>query len=175
MGTWRVLAIPFPPCLSRKGLPRDSAGLRGWGAHGALQNPEGLRGALQGFRRRRITRDRPKWRFSSTGTRNMTFSIRVCALVMAFSSACRGKGLLKSPPGASKAPSGFQGSAQLLNLSKSNCFPLDFGEPPIQNNPGDRDGLGLITCDTRPVRSRKDTSHRQARGICHSRFEFERL
>ena len=144
MGTWPVLAIPFPPCLSRKrqswehgvclrfpfppscrgndnhgntpcacetlfplpdkekavvgclrfafpfacrrkGLPRDSAGLRGWGAHGALQGPEGLRRALQGFRRCGITRDRPKWRFSTTGTRNMTFSIRVCALVMAFS------------------------------------------------------------------------------------------
>ena len=102
MGTWRVLAIPFPPCLSRKRqswdhgvrlrIPfppacrgkgsrevpairfspclskkrtsRDSAGLRGWGAHGALQGPEGLRGALQGFRRHGITRDRPKWRFS---------------------------------------------------------------------------------------------------------------
>ena len=108
MGTWPVLAIPFPPCLSRKrqswehgvclrfpfppscrgndnhgntpcacetlfplpdkekavvgclrfafpfacrrkGFPRDSAGLRGWGAHGAPQGPEGLRGALQGF------------------------------------------------------------------------------------------------------------------------------
>ena len=45
----------------------------------------GLRGTLQGFRRHGITRDRPKWRFSSTGTRNMTFSIRVCALMMAFS------------------------------------------------------------------------------------------
>ena len=108
VGTWPVLAIPFPPCLSRKrqswehgvclrfpfppscrgndnhgntpcacetlfplpdkekavvgclrfafpaacrgkGLSRDSAGLRGWGAHGAPQGPEGLRGALQGF------------------------------------------------------------------------------------------------------------------------------
>ena len=28
---------------------RDSAGLRGWGAHGAPQGPEGLREALQGF------------------------------------------------------------------------------------------------------------------------------
>ena len=31
------------------GFVRDSAGLRGWGAHGAPQGPEGLRGALQGF------------------------------------------------------------------------------------------------------------------------------
>ena len=79
------LRFAFPPACRGKGLPRDSAGLRGWGAHGALQGPEGLRGALQGFRRCGITRDRPKWRFSTTGTRNMTFSIRVCALVMAFS------------------------------------------------------------------------------------------
>ena len=62
-GNRGVPAIRFSPCLSRKGLPRDSAGLRGWGAHGALQGPEGLRGALQGFRRHGITRDRPKWRF----------------------------------------------------------------------------------------------------------------
>ena len=86
MGTWHALAIPFPPCLSRKrqswehgcaceslfslpveekavlgclrstfprasrgkGLPRDSAGLRGWGAHGAPQCSEGLRGAPEG-------------------------------------------------------------------------------------------------------------------------------
>ena len=107
MGTWPALAIPFPPCLSRKrrslehgarlrfpfppacrgngnhgnmacaceslfslpveekavlgclrstfppasrgkGLPRDAAGLRGWGAHGAPQCSEGLRGAPQG-------------------------------------------------------------------------------------------------------------------------------
>ena len=86
MGTWHALAIPFPPCLSRKrqswehgvrlripfppacrgkgsrgvpairfppasrgkGLPRDSAGLCGWGAHGAPQCSEGLRGAPQG-------------------------------------------------------------------------------------------------------------------------------
>ena len=79
------LRFAFPLACRGKGLPRDSAGLRGWGAHGALQGPEGLRGALQGFRRCGITRDRPKWRFSTTGTRNMTFSIRVCALVMAFS------------------------------------------------------------------------------------------
>ena len=92
-----------------------------------------------------------------------------------FPFACRGKDLLRSPPGASKAPSGCQGSAQLLNLSKSNCFPLDFGELPIPNNPGYRDALGLITRDTGPVRGRKDNSHRQARGICHSRFEFVRL
>ena len=138
MGTWRVLAIPFPPCLSRKRqswdhgvrlrIPfppacrgkgsrevpairfspclskkrtsRDSAGLRGWGAHGALQGPEGLRGALQGFRRHGITRDRPKWRFSSTGTRNMTFSIRVCALVMAFSFCLSRKRHLPKPRNA---------------------------------------------------------------------------
>ena len=67
MGTWRALANPFSPCLLRKrqswgacdslffpacrgkGRPRDSTGLRGWGAHGAPQGPEGLRGALQGF------------------------------------------------------------------------------------------------------------------------------
>ena len=116
------LRFAFPLACRGKGLPRDSAGLRGWGAHGALQGPEGLRGALQCFRRHGISRDRPKLRFSSTGTRNMTFSIRVCALVMAFSSAYRGKGLLRSPPGASKAPSGFQGSEQVLNLSKSKCF-----------------------------------------------------
>ena len=112
VGTWPVLAIPFPPCLSRKrqswehgvclrfpfppscrgndnhgntpcacetlfplpdkekavvgclrfafpfacrrkGLPRDSAGLRGWGAHGALQGSVAgvrteLRRALKG-------------------------------------------------------------------------------------------------------------------------------
>ena len=86
-----------------------------------------------------------------------------------FPSACRGKGLLRSPPGASNAPSGFQGSEQVLNLSKSKRFPLDFGEPPIQNNPGDRDGLGLITRDTGPVRGRKDTAYRQARGTCSIR------
>ena len=84
-GNRGVPAIRFSPCLSKKRTSRDTAGLRGWGAHGALQGPEGLRGALQGFRRCGITRDRPKWRFSTTGTRNMTFSIRVCALVMAFS------------------------------------------------------------------------------------------
>ena len=67
MGTWRALANPlfplpveekaivgclrfaFPPACRGKGLSRDSAGLRGWGAHGAPQGPEGLRGALQGF------------------------------------------------------------------------------------------------------------------------------
>ena len=74
--------------------------------------------------------------------------------------------LLGSPPGASQAPSRFQGSEQLLNLTKSNWFPLDFGELPIPNNPGYRDGLGLITRDTGPVRGRKGTSHREARGIC---------
>ena len=79
------LRFAFPLACRGKGLPRDFAGLRGWGAHGALQGPEGLRGALQGFRRCGITCDTPKWRFSKTGTRNMTFSIRVCALVMAFS------------------------------------------------------------------------------------------
>ena len=31
------------------GCAWSSAGLRGWGAHGAPQGPEGLRGALQGF------------------------------------------------------------------------------------------------------------------------------
>ena len=68
---------------------------------------------------------------------NYIFDQSLCACDNLF--ACRGKGLLKSPPSASKAPSGFQGSEQLLNLSKSNCFPLVFGELPIPNNPGYRD------------------------------------
>ena len=48
-GSRGVLAIRFPPACRGKGLSRDSAGLRGWGAHGAPQGPEGLRGALQGL------------------------------------------------------------------------------------------------------------------------------
>ena len=42
------------------------------------------------------------------------------------------------PQAPQKRPSGFQGSEQVLNLSKSNCFPLDFGELPIPNTPGYR-------------------------------------
>ena len=79
------------------------------------------------------------------------------------------------PQAPQKRPSGFQGAEQLLNLLKPNWFPLDFRELPIPNNPGYRNGLGLITQDTGPVRGRKDTSHRQAREICDSRFEFVRL
>ena len=43
------LRFAFPLACRGKGLSRDSAGLRGWGAHGAPQGPEGLREALQGF------------------------------------------------------------------------------------------------------------------------------
>ena len=43
------LRFAFAPTYRGKGLSRDSAGLRGWGAHGAPQGPEGLREALQGF------------------------------------------------------------------------------------------------------------------------------
>ena len=42
------LRFAFPPASRGKGLPRDSAGLCGWGAHGAPQCSEGLRGAPQG-------------------------------------------------------------------------------------------------------------------------------
>ena len=42
------------------------------------------------------------------------------------------------PQAPQKRPSGFQGSEQVLNLSKSNCFPLDFGELPIPNTLGYR-------------------------------------
>ena len=42
------LRSTFPLASQGKGLPRDSAGLRGWGAHGAPQCSEGLRGAPQG-------------------------------------------------------------------------------------------------------------------------------
>ena len=41
------LRFAFPPACLGKGLPGDCAGLRGWGAHGAPQCSEGLRGALQ--------------------------------------------------------------------------------------------------------------------------------
>ena len=41
-------------------------------------------------------------------------------------------GLPQAPP---KRPSGFPGAEQLLNLLKPNCFPLDFRELPIPNNP----------------------------------------
>ena len=43
------LRFAFPLACRGKGLPRDSAGLRGWGAHGAPQGPEWLRGAPWGF------------------------------------------------------------------------------------------------------------------------------
>ncbi len=39
------------------------------------------------------------------------------------------------PQAPQKRPSGFQGAEQLLNLVKPNCFPLDFRELPIPNNP----------------------------------------
>ena len=47
------LRFAFPFACRRKGLPRDSAGLRGWGAHGALQGSVAgvrteLRRALKG-------------------------------------------------------------------------------------------------------------------------------
>ena len=42
------LRSTFPPASRGKGFPRDSAGLRGWGAHGAPQCSEGLRGAPEG-------------------------------------------------------------------------------------------------------------------------------
>ena len=71
----------------------------------------------------------------------MTFSIRICALVMAFSFCLSRKGLLRSPPGASKAPSGFQGSEQLLNLSKRNCFPLEHAKYVILDS-------SLCDCDS---------------------------
>ena len=54
-------------------------------------------------------------------------------------------------------------------------FEVPIGELPKPDNPGDRDWLGPITQDTGTVRSRKDTFHRHARGIGHSRFEFVRL
>ena len=74
-------------------------------------------------------------------------------------------GVIRSPPGASKAPWGFRGSEKLLNLSKSNCCPLEVSELLKPDNPGDHDWLGSITRDTGTVRGRKDTFHRQARGV----------
>ena len=73
-----------------------------------------------------------------------------------FTRACQGKGLPRSPPGASEVPSGFPGFEKLPNLSTSDCFPLDFGELPKPDKPlqGPQDNAGQAKTSTFPRQAR---------------------
>ena len=88
------------------------------------------------FRRRGITRDRPKGRFFND--RHAEYDIldqSLCACDGLFPLPVEEKAFSGLPQAPQKRPSGFQGAEQLLNLLKPNCFPLDFRELPIPNNP----------------------------------------
>ena len=95
--------------------------------------------------------------FSSTGRGKIESWSRVCEIAMAFYPCLSRKGLPRSPPSASEVPSGFPGFEKLPHLSKSDCFPLDFGELPKPDKP-------LESPQDNAGQTKKSTFPRQARG-----------